>query len=70
MALDNSASPISRILTGLFERKPPESCQKDVTKLSKTIKKYCLVDAVRHASLFHMLDCNQSQSVVIQNQSK
>ena len=38
MALDNSASPSSHILIGQFKRKPPECCQKDFTKLSKTKK--------------------------------
>ena len=36
MALGNPASRSSRVLIGQFERKPPESCQKDVTELSKT----------------------------------
>ena len=39
MALENSASPSSCILIDLFKRKPPESCLKDVAKLSKTNKK-------------------------------
>ena len=38
MTLDNSTSPSSRILIGQFKRKPPESCEEDVTQVSKTKK--------------------------------
>ena len=49
MALDNSASPSSRILIGQCKRKPPESCQKVVTKLSKVVG-WLQLDAI---------DCNK-----------
>ena len=38
--LDNSASTSSHVLIGQFKRKPPESCQKDVSKLSKLTKHF------------------------------
>ena len=40
MALANCSSPSSRILIGQFKTKPPENCEKDVTKLSKTSKNF------------------------------
>ena len=40
MALDNSALLSSCISIGQFKRKPPESCLKDVSKLSNTNKNF------------------------------
>ena len=60
MALDNSASHSSDIFIVQFERKPPESCQKDATNLSKTDKKLYQVTTVRciqGCKHFSFVDC-------------